>query len=233
MTKTNDSDGPASRTPKSPNDRDRTRRQNPAASTRVCGALVGYARVSTVDQSLDRQLTELRQAGCERIFTDHGISGSKMHRPGLDEALAYLRPADTLVTVELSRIGRDALGVVALARELEERPVGLRSLGLGLDTSTASGRLVLTILAAVAEMERQLLVERVQSGLAEARRWGRVGGRPPSLSPEQRALSIRLVGEGQRPSEVARMLGVSTRTVQRCVQDTSLPRAEDTAPSLP
>mgnify|MGYP000851690786 CR=1 FL=1 len=216
-----DSGAGTGRTPDRVGSCDRTGRQNLPETTRVSDALIGYARVSTQDQSLDRQLTELTTVGCSRVFTDHGVSGSKMHRPGLDDALDYLRSGDTLVVVELSRLGRDALGVVALARELEDREVGLRILGLGLDTTTASGRLVLTILAAVAEMEKELLRERVQSGLAEARRQGRTGGRPPALTEEQKALAARLVGEGQRPSQVAQLLNVSTRTVQRYTTSTT------------
>lgn len=192
-------------------------RRNSKAETRVSATLVGYARVSTAGQDLDRQLTELSAAGCSKTFTDHGVSGSKMSRPGLDEALGYLRPGDTLVVQELSRLGRDAVGVVQLARELEDRGVGLRILGLGLDTSTPSGRLILTVLAAVAQMEKELLRERVMSGLAEARRQGRVGGRPAALTEAQRDLARRLIGEGQPFRQVAAMLGTSARTISRAV----------------
>lgn len=190
----------------------------PVSATPMGPSLVGYARVSTADQSTDRQHTALRDAGCARIFEDVG-TGSVMQRPGLDAALAYVRAGDTLVVEELSRLGRTTLGVLDLARELEARGVSLRVLGLGVDTGTPTGKLTLTILAAVAEMERALLIERTRSGIAEARRQGRVGGRPPALTPDQRELARRLIGEGRSYRVVARMMGTSPRTVQRAVAE--------------
>lgn len=177
--------------------------------------------MSTRDQDLGRQHHELEVAGCARTFEDHGISGAAMSRPGLDAALAFLRPGDSLTVISLDRLGRDTAGVLALVEELEARGVGLRILGLGLDTATPTGRLVLSILAAVAAMERELIRERVRSGLAEARRRGRVGGRPPALSEAQQDLARRLRAEGRTYAAIADLLGCSTRTVLRVVKGTA------------
>ncbi|MGC4154474.1 MAG: recombinase family protein [Propionicimonas sp.] len=179
------------------------------------GQLVGYARVSTAEQILDRQITELQTAGCERIFTDEAVSGAKMQRPGLDEALRYVRRGDALVVVELSRLGRSVRGILDLTGDLEARGVGLRILNLGMDTTTITGRLVLTILAAVVELERELIRERILSGIAEARRKGKSGGRPPALTGEQRELVAELREQGRSIDELARLFGVSSRTVRR------------------
>lgn len=183
------------------------------------GQLVGYARISTHTQSLDRQISELQAAGCERIFTDQ-MSGAKMSRDGLGQALDYVRAGDTLVVVEMSRLGRDVTGVLNLCRDLAGRSVGFRVLNLGLDLQTPIGRFAMTLFSAVAEMERELLRERVRSGIAEAKRQGRTGGRPPALTSEQRRLAARLVGEGQSPTQVAELLGCSERTVRRTVAAT-------------
>jgi len=198
---------------------DRTPAQNDGGQGQgsVAGQLVGYARVSTGDQILDRQLTELTEAGCSRIFSDHGVSGSKMARPGLTEALDYLRSGDTLVVVELSRLGRNTEGVLALCRDLEQRGVGLRILGLGVDTSTPTGRLVLTLLAAVSEMERELIRERVLSGMAEAKRQGRTGGRPRALTDAQRAVALQQHAAGSTPAEIASLFGCSRRSIERVI----------------
>lgn len=215
----------ASHTTKRPRSRGETPARNvvgttPVSATPMGPSLIGYARVSTPDQSTDRQHTALIAAGCARVFEDVG-TGSTMARPGLDAALAYVRAGDTLVVEELSRLGRTTIGVLDLARDLEARSVSLRILGLGVDTGTPTGKLTLTILAAVAEMERSLLIERTRSGLAEARRQGRVGGRPPALTEDQRALARRLISEGRSYRTVARMMGTSARTVQRAVAEVS------------
>lgn len=188
-------------------------------STRTsAGLLLGYARVSTADQILDRQITELTTHGCTRVWSDT-ISGAKDLKPGLDELLRYVRAGDTIVVVELSRLGRNTVATLQLIQELGQRQVGLRVLNLGLDTGDKSPmtQMVLTVWAALAELEREQLRERIVSGIAEARRRGTAFGRPPSLTGEQRALVVRLHTEGERPAAIARLLGTSERTVRRIV----------------
>jgi DNA invertase Pin-like site-specific DNA recombinase len=142
---------------------------------------IGYARVSTTEQNLELQLDALAKAGCDRIFEDQA-SGAKMARPGLDQALSHLREGDALVIWKLDRLGRTIRGLIELVGELRDRGIGFRSLTEGFDTSTPGGRLIFHIFAALAEMERDLIRERTQAGLAAARARGRNGGRKPKLS---------------------------------------------------
>ena len=155
-------------------------------------ASIGYARVSTADQSLDRQLDELHAHGCERVFAEAASGKRGAHRPQWEACLAHLRAGDTLVVVELSRLGRNTGDLGRLLDDLEHRGIGLTILNLGIDTKTPAGRLIFTIVGAVAAMERELLIERTQSGLAAARARGRVGGRRRSFSAEQEREAQRL-----------------------------------------
>ena len=137
--------------------------------------LAGYARVSTLDQNPELQLDALSAAGCEKIFEDRA-SGVQSDRPGLAQALEWLREGDTLVVWRLDRLGRSLPQLVATVRELEERGFGFRSLTEGVDTTTASGTLVFHVFGALAQFERDLVRERTMAGLAAARARGRVGG---------------------------------------------------------
>ncbi len=137
--------------------------------------LVGYARVSTSDQDLTLQTDALTKAGCEKLFTDK-VSGAKLNRPGLTEALNFVRAGDTLVIWKLDRLGRSIGGLIELAADLSARKIDFRSLTDGFDTATPSGRLLFHILASVAEMERELIKERTIAGLAAARAKGGTGG---------------------------------------------------------
>jgi len=177
--------------------------------------MIGYARVSTEEQNLDRQVDELEAAGCERVFSDQGVSGSVMSRPALDEALNYLRAGDVLVVQALDRLGRNTLGLLRLIDWLRDHDIGLRILTLGVDTTRPAGRLVLTMIGALAEMEREIIRERTRSGLDASRARGKVGGRRPSLSPAQVALARRLADEGHFQKHIAEVLGVSDRTIRR------------------
>lgn len=148
-------------------------------------SLIGYARVSTLDQHAEAQGDQLVAAGCIRVFTDEGVSGKLARRPKLDECLAFLRPGDTLVITKLDRLGRSVKNLIEQGLELAARGVELRVLHQGIDTTTPAGRLTFHLLAAIAEFERDLIIERTNEGLAAARARGRKGGRPPALTPAQ------------------------------------------------
>ena len=136
--------------------------------------LIGYARVSTGDQNLDLQLEALKKAGCEEIFKD-AISGTRSKRPGLDKALELLRKDDTLVVWKLDRLGRSVKHLVNMVGELREKGVQFKSLTDSIDTGTPSGRFFFHVMASLAEMERELTVERTRAGLEAARKLGRKG----------------------------------------------------------
>lgn len=176
--------------------------------------LIGYARVSTADQDLTLQLDALHAAGCERIYTDKA-SGVRAARPGLSDALAYAREGDTLVVWKMDRLGRAMKGLVDLAAELEARKVDLRSLTDGIDTKTAAGRFFFNVTAALAVMERELILERTKAGLEAARKAGRVGGRPRLMTPGKLAAARTLLAAGTPPRDVASTVGVSLATLYR------------------
>lgn len=176
---------------------------------------LGYARVSMAQgQVTDRQEDALSEAGCDEIYVDR-ISGMTSSRPALDRLLDDAQAGDTLVVLSLDRLGRDTRQLLVWVDELRQRQIELRILQLGVDTATPAGRMVFSIVAALAEMERAILVQRVNEGLAAARARGRVGGRPPALSPAQRREVIKLRAEGRTAGEIAELFEVSARTVRR------------------
>ncbi len=176
--------------------------------------LVGYARVSTDDQNLDLQVDALKQAGCERLFSDQ-VSGAAAVKAGLDEALAYLREGDTLVVWKLDRLGRTVKGLVELVDALKARNIQFRSLTDGIDTSTPAGRFFFHMMAALAEMERDLIRERTTAGLAAARARGRKGGRKPKLDEAKLDAARKLLTAGTPAVDVAKTLGVGRATLYR------------------
>lgn len=182
----------------------------------------GYARVSTRDQHPEAQTERLRAAGCEEIFTDDGVSGKLASRPEWDACLRYLRPGDTLVTVKLDRIGRSLKHLIEVTEALRERGVGLVVLDQQIDTTTPAGKLIFHVLGAIAEFERDLIIERTHDGLAAARARGRVGGSDPKLTPAQRRRAQEMYDErlddGKRRWTVAEIAGtfkVSRPTIYR------------------
>ena len=175
--------------------------------------LVGYARVSTEDQKLELQLDALRQAGVDKVFTDK-VSSVKA-RPGLDEALAYVREGDILVVWKLDRLGRTVKGLIELVEGLQKRSVQFRSLTDSIDTSTAAGRFFFHVMAALAQMERELVRERTKAGLAAAHARGRKGGRKPKMSDSKLTAAKQLLDAGSPATEVATNLGVSKATLYR------------------
>jgi len=175
------------------------------------GALIGYARVSTGDQNLDRQTDALTEAGCLRIVADKK-SGKSSARPELDKALDFMRPGDTLVVTRLDRLSRSLQDLITLVAELRRRGVGFQSLHEQLDTTTPGGRLIFHVFAALAEFIGELIVEGTREGLAAARARGRVGGWPPVMTPEKIAAARALLPDNNL-SAIARIVGVSRSTL--------------------
>jgi len=176
--------------------------------------LIGYARVSTQDQNLELQREALTKAGCERIFEDRA-SGSRTDREGLARAIDMLRSGDTLVVWKLDRLGRSVKQLVDLVGELQQRGVQFKSLTDAIDTSTPSGRFFFHVMASLAEMERELIVERTRAGLEAARKLGRKGGRRPKMTAGKIESARRLLETGMPAKDVARSLGVSVPTLYR------------------
>lgn len=180
-------------------------------------ARIGYARISTADQSLDLQIEALEQAGCSKIFTDVA-SGARDDRPGLNEALVYMRADDVLVTWKLDRVGRSTAHLIGLINELKQREIGFASLTEAIDTTTPAGELLFTVMAALAQFERSLIVERTRAGLEAARARGAKPGRKPSLSADQIAVVRQMNSSGQHTvASISKVVGVSRATVYRAL----------------
>lgn len=177
---------------------------------------IGYARVSTHHQqdSLHAQHQTLQTYGCEKIYTDQ-ISGVRSDRPGLNAALEYAREKDSIVVTRLDRLGRSTIDILRTVQELDSRGITIEALDTKLDTRTPAGKLVLSVLASMAEFERNLIVERTHEGLAHAKSQGRVGGRPPKLTQDQQQAALRLLAGGMSENQVATTLGVSRSTIAR------------------
>lgn len=176
--------------------------------------LIGYARVSTQDQNLELQIEALYRAGCSKIFEDK-ISGSRMQRPGLAKTLEQLREGDTLVVWKLDRLGRSAKHLVDLVTKLHKQGVHFSSLTDAIDTGTPSGRFFFHVMASLAEMERELTVERTRAGLEVARKLGRIGGRKRQMTDSKIESAKKLLSNGVLPRDVAKDLGVSIPTLYR------------------
>lgn len=185
---------------------------------------IGYARVSTLDQNPELQLQKLREAGCERVVVERA-SGARVERPELGRVLNdILRRGDILVVWKLDRLARSLKQLIATAETLQERGVGLISLTDAIDTSSPGGMLVFHMLGAIAEFERALIRERTMAGLAEARRKGKTGGRPRSLSKKDTAAAQALLADGALTAkEVAAHFGVSKATLYRYLSAARLP----------
>ncbi|UXT41454.1 recombinase family protein [Agrobacterium tumefaciens] len=179
---------------------------------------IGYARVSTVDQHLDLQRNALRLAGCNRIFEDHGMSGSNEQRGGLSSMLKALRRGDILVVWRLDRLGRSIIHLISMVESLKRRGVGFVSLTESIDTSSAGGQLIFHILAALAEFEKSLIRERTIAGIAAAKARGKLPGRRPALT-EVQCMEIRSVlNAGASVREVAQKYNVHPRTILRGIR---------------
>lgn len=176
--------------------------------------LIGYARVSTVDQNLELQRKALLKAGCKKIFEDK-ISGSREKRDGLSKALEILRKGDTLIVWKLDRLGRSVKHLVGTIENLNKEKIHFKSLTDSIDTSTPSGRFFFHVMASLAEMERELMVERTKAGLEAAKRLGRIGGRKRLMTKSKIESAKKLLESGTAPRDVAKNLGVSIPTLYR------------------
>ncbi len=183
--------------------------------------LIGYARVSTHEQNLDMQLDALKQAGCEKTFTDK-ISTLKAERKGLQEALEFLRPGDVLVVWKLDRLGRTLRQLIELVASFNQKGIGFKSLKETIDTTTSTGKLVFHIFAALAEFERDIIHERTRAGLDAARARGRTGGRPKALNTKQAALAKSLYESGEHSiQDICDTLGISRGTLYKYIPEES------------
>ena len=182
--------------------------------------LIGYARVSTQDQTLDLQTDALKRDGCEKIFTDT-TSGAKSERPGLQEVMNQLRTGDTLVVWRLDRLGRTLKHLISTITDLSDKGIGFKSLQENFDTTTSGGKLIFHIFGALAEFEREVIKERTNAGLQAARARGRLGGRPKlqTLDPKKIALVKQLYADGNMPvQEICDTLHIGRSTLYRYIQ---------------
>ncbi|PXL88509.1 DNA-invertase [Klebsiella variicola] len=176
--------------------------------------LIGYARVSTGDQNLNLQKNALVRAECEQIFEDTA-SGKNARRPGLRRAIRRLKPGDSLVVWKLDRLGRSVRDLITLVSELQGRGIHFRSLTDSIDTSTPAGRFFFHVMSALAEMERELIVERTRAGLAVAREQGRVGGRRRVMTEEVVERCRRMLENGATRQQIADVIGVGVKTIYK------------------
>lgn len=191
----------------------------------MAAKMIGYARVSTSGQDTDRQEQDLRAAGvrADDLYVDRGISGARTSRPALDRALAALEGGDTLVVATLDRLGRNTRHMLEVADDLQGREVNLRVLNLGgesVDTRTATGRLLLTVLSGIAEMEREIKAERIRDSVAKRRETGGdLGGRPRVATASKARTAQLMIAQGTPAAQVARELGIGRTTLYRMLKD--------------
>lgn len=181
--------------------------------------IIGYARVSTTDQCLDRQLDALKERGAERIFMEK-MTGTKSSRPELDKMMLTLREGDTLIVSEFSRLSRSTKDLIDLVEKLNGMGVNLISIKEQLDTTTATGKLMLTMISALVQFERDILAERTAEGLKASRARGRVGGRPKAASENVKKKALALYDANTMTNkEIADFAKVSVATVSRWIRE--------------
>jgi DNA invertase Pin-like site-specific DNA recombinase len=179
-------------------------------------AIIGYARVSTEDQHLDAQLEQLHQSGCKKIYKEKA-SGVKVDRPQLAVMLDYVREGDTVVACKLDRIARSTKHLLEIVETLESKGVAFRVLNINLDTSSPTGKLMLTMLGAIATFEREMMLERQREGIAKAKEKGKYKGRKPTAR-EKASQVVKLIAEGKTKDAVAKELGIGVASVYRIVR---------------
>lgn len=182
---------------------------------RVINVNFGYMRVSTVDQNLDRQEQQLKDAGCEKIFYEK-VTGTKRNRPELNKMLEFLREGDTVIVTDLTRLSRSTKDLIEIAELIGSKGANLKSLKESwLDTTTAHGKLMFTIFSGLAQFERDLISERTKEGLAVARKKGRVPGRPATDKEKIEYAQFLLSQGNMTMQEVAEKVGISRMTLYR------------------
>ena len=187
-------------------------------------AIIGYARTSTIDQvaGLEAQIAELKAAGCAKIFSEHG-SGVDTDRLELAKALEYARDGDVFIVAKPDRLARSVGDLLGTVKRLQSRGVEVRILSMNLDTTTATGKLILGVLASVGEFERELMLERQKAGIAKAKAEGRYTGRKPTARAKTDDV-IRMHGEGRNPAQITREAGIGRASVYRILGDAGLLR---------
>lgn len=193
--------------------------------------LIGYARVSTQDQTLNLQKDALEKIGCNKIFTDTA-SGATTERQGLDEAIAYVREGDTLVVWKLDRLGRSLKHLIETITNLNNRKIGFKSLTENIDTTTSGGKLIFHIFGALAEFERDIIRERTKAGLQAARARGRKGGRPKAktLNTSKKIAIAQALYNDKTNSidDICKTLNVSRATLYRYIKTGQKTKKEGT-----
>ncbi len=183
---------------------------------------IGYARVSTLEQSLNLQMDALQKEGCEKIITDE-ISGSIADRPGLLKLKELLRPGDILIVWRLDRLGRSLRHLVEWVNTLNEQGIAFKSIHETIDTSSSTGKLTFHLFAALAEFERNLIRERTKAGLEAARARGRQGGRPKKLDKEKRQLAVDLyAGKKHSIKQICASVGITKPTLYKYIREALL-----------
>lgn len=180
-------------------------------------AVIGYARVSTTDQNLDAQVKQLTEAGCDRIYQEK-VSGVKRDRPELSSLLDYVREGDVVVCCKLDRIARSTAHLLEITETLEKKGVAFRVLNLNLDTTTPTGKLMLTMLGAIATFEREMMLERQRDGIAEAKEAGKYKGRKATAKAKS-AEVMELLRQGMTKEAVAEAVGIGVASVYRIARE--------------
>lgn len=176
---------------------------------------IGYARVSTHEQSLDLQIDALTDAGCDRIFKDHGVSGVADERPGLERALAALAPGDTLTVWRLDRLARSMIDLTDTVHWLQSKEMSFHSICEYIDTSSAVGELILHVLCSIVQFERRLIIERTNAGMEAAKQRGAEFGRPAAINGETLREALFLRSKGMSVPDIAEELSVARSTLYR------------------
>ncbi len=183
--------------------------------------LIGYARISTQDQTLNLQKDALENIGCTKIFTDT-ISGAVTERKGLEEAVQFAREGDTLVVWKLDRLGRSLKHLIETVTTLNNRGIGLKSLTENIDSATSGGKLIFHIFGALAEFERDIIREQTQAGLTAARARGRLGGRPKALDERKAEIARQLYRDKANAiADICKTLNISRATLYRYIRVSS------------
>jgi DNA invertase Pin-like site-specific DNA recombinase len=178
--------------------------------------LIGYSRTSTIEQEagIEAQIRDLRATGAEKVFAEQ-VSSVGL-RPQLDAALSYMRDGDTLVVTKIDRLARSIRDLMTVVDAIEKKGAALRILALNFDTTTPTGKLMLTMLGGIAEFEREIMLERQREGIAKAQREGRYKGRRPTQGTRRHEVE-ELIASGLGPAAIARQLGMARSTVYRIV----------------